>query len=80
MYKDFRQERIDLFQETKRFCQTDKRLAEAINRSRQQQKVIAQGEPLTVTETSCDTPAKVIVSQKRSFAAAEAYAGKRSVY
>ncbi len=77
MYKDFRQERIDLFQETKRFCQTDKRLAEAINRSRQQQKVIAQGEPLTVTETSCDTPAKVIVSQKRSFAAAEAYAGKK---
>lgn len=42
MYKDLRKKRVEIFEETKRLCQTDKRLAESIViDSRQNQKVIS---------------------------------------
>lgn len=77
MYKDLRQERIAIFEETKRLCRTDQRLACAIERAKQRQKMIAEKEPLSVPQTLYDIPAEVIVSKKRSLAAAEAYAGKK---
>ncbi|MDE7312317.1 MAG: TIGR02452 family protein [Eubacterium sp.] len=77
MYQDLRQERVAIFEETRRLCQTDQRLADAIERAKQRQKMIAEGEPLSVPDTLYDTPAEVIVSQKRSLAAAEAYTGKK---
>lgn len=77
MYKDLRQERIDIFKDTRKLCQSDTRLVDAVNHARKQQKVIVQGEALPASKTSYDMPAKIIVSQKRSLAAAEAYAGKK---
>lgn len=77
MFKDLRQERIDIFEHTRELCVTDKRLADAIEHAKQQQKVVAEGEPLSVPQKLYDVPAEVIISKKRSLAAAQAYTGKK---
>lgn len=77
MKRDQREERIAIFEETRKYCQTDQRLVGAIERAKQQQKVIVEEELLSLPQTSYEALARVIVSQKRSLAAAQAYAGKK---
>lgn len=78
MYKDLRKKRVEIFEETKRLCQTDKRLAESIViDSRQNQKVIREGMQIPVPADRYSVPANVVVSQKRSLAAAKQYADQR---
>lgn len=73
MYKDLRKERVEIFEETKHLYCTNKRLADSINFSIQNQKVIAEGEQLPACSDKFDMPANVVVSRKRSLAAAGQY-------
>lgn len=57
MYKDLRKERVEIFEETKRLYHTNQRLAASIIFPRQNQKVIAEGVPISVPADSYPVPA-----------------------
>lgn len=77
MSKDLREERRELFEETKRIYSTDKGLVDSISFSKQNQKVIAEDAEVAVSAVKYDAPAKVLVSQKRSLAAASQYSNQK---
>lgn len=77
MQSNQREERIAIFEETRKLYQTEQRLVDAIGRTKQQQKVIVEDEPLSLPKTSYEMPVEVVVSKKRSLAAAQAYVGKK---
>lgn len=76
MYKDLCKERVEIFEETKHLYCTSKRLVDSIEFSRQSQKVIVEGAQIPVSTDKNNMPANVVVSQKRSLAAARQYAGQ----
>lgn len=73
MYKDLRKERVEIFEETKHLYCTNKRLVDSINYSKQNQKVIAEGVQIAAPIDKYNVPANVVVSRKRSLAAAGQY-------
>lgn len=73
MYKDLRRERVETFEETKHLYCTDKRLVDSIRFSKQNQKVIAESAQVSVSEDRYNVSANVVVSKKRSLAAAGSY-------
>lgn len=73
MYKDLRRERVEIFEETKHLYCTDKRLVDSISFSKQNQKVIAERAQVSVSEDRYNVSANVVVSKKRSLAAAGLY-------
>lgn len=77
MYKDLREERVEIFEDTKRLYQTNKKLMDSIDFSRQSQQVIAEDAEIDVPEAKYDTPAKVLVSRNRSLEAAQRYTGQK---
>lgn len=77
MYKDLREERVEIFEETKRLYDTNRRLADSIVFSRQNQKVITEGVQISVPADRYHVPANVVVSQKRSLMAASQYADRK---
>lgn len=77
MYKDSREERVEIFEDTKRLYQTNSRLADSVDFSRQNQEVIAEDAEIAVSEAKYDTPVKVSVSRKRSLEAAKQYTGQK---
>jgi uncharacterized protein (TIGR02452 family) len=75
---NYRQLNITVFQDTAEHCRTNARLRESIAQSRQAQKFTGECESVTVENRNIYAEqAKVIVSQKRTFEAAQAYAGTR---
>ena len=76
MYKDLREERVAIFEETKHLYCTNKKLVDSINFSKQNQKVIAESEQISIPADKYNVPANVVVSQKRSLAAASQYSEK----
>lgn len=77
MYNDSREERVRIFEETKRLYSTNKRLMDSVSFSKQNQKVIAEDVEFSASAAKYDTPAKVLVTQNRSFAAASQYLGQK---
>ena len=73
-----REIRKEIFEDTKRLYESDESLVASINNSKKKQRVIAENEEVdTVAEQIYDTPAKIIVSSKRSLEAAKDYNGNR---
>ena len=71
-----RDERVLIFQDTKKQFETDFELIAAVKESNMRQEVILQGEAVSGQLPSYELPAKVVVSRKRSFEAALGYEGQ----
>lgn len=75
-----REENIKIFEDTQYLCESNDRLKESIINSRKNQKLILENDMISEDEIHLEkyqTPAKVIVSKKRSFDAAKSYKGKK---
>lgn len=73
-----REENKIIFEHTEKLCKTNETLMESIQNSIANQKMIPESEELSSGSLKIyDTPAKVVVSKKRSFEAASAYQGKK---
>ena len=67
-------ENVEIFEDTKNLCEKNGRMKESLAKSVKNQKLILEGEHLPVVDKSRFTDnAKVIVSTKRTFAAASGY-------
>lgn len=73
-----REENIQVFDDTKKKCQSDSRLIQAIAQANAAQKLIL-GSDTETWEPACRymRPAQVIVSRKRTLEAASVYIGKK---
>lgn len=74
-----RTQNVEIFQDTKRMWETDPELAKAAAESVRSQRLILEGDRVAGHrgERRYDTPARVLVSRKRSFEAAAGYPGDR---
>ena len=68
-----RNENVEIFEHTRKLCQTNTDLIAAIRNTNQAQEVILETDNIAKTEPRFTAPAKIIVSGKRSFEAAQAY-------
>lgn len=73
-----REENVKVFEDTRNLCRSNVRLKESIKRSISRQEIIYEENPFDAgSEHRYQEQAEVIVSRKRSFEAASAYAGLR---
>ena len=71
-------ENVEFFEDTKRLCETNGKIKEALAQSVKNQKLILEEEELSaVDKTRFSDEAKIIVSTKRTFEAAAGYAGQK---
>ena len=71
-------ENVEIFEDTKRLCETNGKIKEVLARSVKNQKLILEGEELSaVDKTRFSDEAKIVVSTKRTFEAAAGYAGQK---
>ena len=71
-------ENMEIFEDTKKLCETNGRIKDALARSVKNQKLIPEGMELpTVDKAHFKDEAKIIVSTKRTFEAAAGYAGQK---
>lgn len=72
-------ENIEVFEDTKKLCETNGKIRESIAQSVKNQKLIPEWSDLPdVEKSSFSEHANIIVSAKRTFEAASAYAGQRT--
>ena len=72
-------ENMEVFEDTKKLCETNKKIKESIARSVREQELILEGIDLPdVNKERFAENTKIIVSTKRTFEAASAYAGQRT--
>lgn len=71
-----RDERVRVYKDTKRMCDTHSKLQASISTSIRGQRIIRESKELLIPPAKYSEPAKIIVSQKRTFAAATAYSGQ----
>ena len=72
-------ENIEVFEDTKKLCETNGKIRESIAQSVKNQKLIPEWSDLPDVEKRCfPEHANIIVSAKRTFEAASAYAGQRT--
>ena len=75
---NYRELNVSVFNDTAERCRTNTRLRESIAQSRRAQKFTGESEGVAIESRNIHAErAKVIVSQKRTFEAAQAYAGTR---
>ena len=72
-----RQDNIRVFEDTMEKCRSNARLQKAIRDSIQRQKMYPAEAQALAPEAACSRGGRVVVSKKRSFEAAAAYAGKK---
>ena len=74
-----RTELINIFNDTERLCRSNEKLAASIKETIVHQYVVAESEKAIKKPENhrFDTPAEVIVSQRRSFEAAKRYSSER---
>ena len=72
-----RYERIRIFEETMELCRSHSALANAVDYSTKEQRIIWQEDPLCAPEKRFSEPASLILSPKRTFEAAREYANRR---
>ena len=71
-------ENVEIFEDTKRLCETNGRIKDTLARSVKNQKLIPEGMELPVVhKTRFADEAKIVVSTKRTFEAAAGYAGQK---
>ena len=71
-------ENVEIFEDTKRLCETNGRIKDTLARSVKNQKLILEGEELSpVDKTRFSDEAKIVVSTERTFEAAAGYAGQK---
>ena len=71
-------ENMEIFEDTKKLCETNGRIKDTLARSVKNQKLIPEGMELpTVDKAHFKDEAKIIVSTKRTFEAAAGYAGQK---
>ena len=71
-------ENVEVFEDTKRMCETNGKIKNALTRSVKNQKLILEGTELpAVDKVYFSDEAKIIVSTKRTFEAAADYAGQK---
>lgn len=69
-------ENVQIFEDTKKLCETNGKIKDSLARSVKNQKLIFESANLAaVDKARFEDEAKIIVSTKRSFEAAAAYAG-----
>lgn len=68
-----RNENIAIFAHTQELCKTNTDLIAAIRNSNQKQEIILETDRVTIPEPRFEEPARIIVSGKRSFEAAQHY-------
>ncbi len=74
MYKDAREERKKIFNNTRQLYENNEKLVEAVKYSRRHQIVIAESDDIpSIVHGIYDVPAKVLVSEKRSLEASQRY-------
>ncbi len=74
-YSKKREENQRVFENTKRLCETDERLKSSVAQATAAQKMIPETEQLTTPDRErYEEDAKVVISRKRSFEAAQPYA------
>lgn len=76
-YNDAREERIRIFEDTARLCREHPALKKSIEASRKGQLLIPEGNPIQTNTQRQGTPARIIVSKRRSLEAAVSYRGKK---
>ena len=69
-----RAENVKTFRDTERMCRDCQRLKDAIALSRSGQRLVLSGDEVVRTESATGQPCNVVVSPKRTFEAAAAYA------
>lgn len=75
-----RQGNIEIFEDTEKLCKMNERLKCSIQNSRENQTLILENDMILEDEINLEkykNPAKVVVSQKRSFEAAREYSDKK---
>lgn len=77
MFRDKREERKRVFEDTLQMCKTDPVLQDSIKRSKERQAVIEEGMNVLCSDSKIISPAKIIVSSKRTLEAAQRYRGQR---
>ena len=71
-------ENVEIFEDTKRLCETNGKIRDALARSVENQKLILEEMELpTVDKARFEDEAKIIVSTKRTFEAASSYHGQK---
>ena len=71
-------ENVEVFEDTKKLCETNGRIKDTLARSVKNQKLILEGEELSpVDKTRFSDEAKIVVSTERTFEAAAGYAGQK---
>ena len=71
-------ENVEVFEDTKRMCETNGKIKNALTRSVKNQKLILEGTELpAVDKVYFSDEAKIIISTKRTFEAAAGYAGQK---
>ena len=71
-------ENVEIFEDTKRLCETNGKIKDALAQSVKNQKLILEGMELSVVDKARFTDeAKIVVSTKRTFEAAAGYAGQK---
>ena len=78
MIRDSREERKSIYFDTKKLCKTNSKLIDSIKNSKEKQQLILEEEDVEIdTEKKYKTPAKVVVSKKRTLEAAKQYKNER---
>ena len=72
-----RQEYVDIFNDTMDMCRTDAELKSSLAKSLKGQYVLPESAGLSLNGTAKGKPAKVVVSARRTFEAAEQYKDRR---
>ena len=73
-----REENVRVFENTKRLCESNQRLMDAIREGREKQQLIPETEQLSQAGLSrYEEPARITVSKKRTYEAASFYKGNR---
>lgn len=71
-------ENVEVFEDTKKLCETNGKIKEVLARSVKNQKLILEEEELSaVDKARFEDEAKIVVSTKRTFEAAADYAGQK---
>ncbi len=72
---DAREERREIFKNTRQLYESNEKLIESVNNSKKHQTVIAESDDVSsIAHGIYDVPAKVVVSKKRSLEASQGYA------
>ena len=72
-----REENVKIFEDSKKQCESNRKLTEAIKASTSAQKIIYETDMVNVEHERSGEKAQIIVSKKRSFEAASAYKGQK---